>query len=132
MSKPAFEEKAAPKKGAIREFVSYYKPDLRMFLLDMCCATVISLVDILFPVFTRKVLYDYTAVELLVPIFEKGELVYKEPHIDEIKATCTEEVDKLWGELLRFENPQTYYVDLSKPLWNLKHDLLNKYGADNL
>ena len=80
----------------------------------------------------RKVLYDYTAVELLVPIFEKGELVYKGPDIDEIKATCTEQVDKLWGEVLRFENPQTYYVDLSKPLWNLKHDLLNKYGAANL
>ena len=83
-------------------------------------------------VWKRKVVYDYTAVELLVPIFEKGELVYKEPDIDEIKETCTEQVDKLWGEFLRFENPQTYYVDLSKPLWNLKHDLLNKYGSDNL
>ena len=38
-------------------------------------------------VWKRKVVYDYTAVELLVPIFEKGELVYKEPDIDEIKET---------------------------------------------
>lgn len=83
-------------------------------------------------VWKRKVLHDYEAVELLVPIFEKGELVYEAPDIDQIKATCTEQVDRLWGEILRFENPQTYYVDLSKPLWNLKHDLLNKYGADNL
>ena len=81
---------------------------------------------------SRSSIHDYKAVELLVPIFEKGELVYKEPDIDEIKKTCTEEVDKLWGEVLRFENPQTYYVDLSKPLWNMKHDLLNKYGSDNL
>ncbi len=80
----------------------------------------------------RKVLYDYEAVELLVPIFEKGELVYKEPEIEEIRETCRVQIDKLWGEFLRFENPQTYYVDLSKPLWNLKHELLNKYGADNL
>jgi len=64
-SKPAFEEKAAPKKGAIREFVSFYKPHMRMFLLDMCCATVISLVDILFPVFTRKVLYDYIPNQMM-------------------------------------------------------------------
>ena len=56
---PAFEDKAAPKKGAIREFVSFYKPHMRLFLLDMACASVISLVDIVFPVFTRKVLYDY-------------------------------------------------------------------------
>ncbi len=64
-TRPAFEEKAAPKKGAIREFVSYYKPHMRMFLLDMACALVISLVDILFPVFTRKVLYDYIPNQLM-------------------------------------------------------------------
>jgi len=64
-TKPAFEEKAAPKKGAIREFAAFYKPHMRMFLLDMTCASVISLVDILFPVFTRKVLYDYIPNQLM-------------------------------------------------------------------
>lgn len=65
MNKPAFEEQTAPKKGAIREFISYYKPHLRLFLLDMCCATVIAFVDILFPVFTRKVLYDYIPNQMM-------------------------------------------------------------------
>ena len=64
-NKPAFEEKAAPSKGAIREFASYYKPHMRMFTLDLCCALVISLVDILFPVFTRRVLYDYIPNQLM-------------------------------------------------------------------
>ena len=64
-TKPAFEEKAAPQKGAIREFAGYYKPHMRMFTLDLCCALVISLVDILFPVFTRKVLYDYIPNQLM-------------------------------------------------------------------
>ena len=64
-TKPAFEEKAAPKRGAIREFAGYYKPHLGMFTLDMCCALVISLVDILFPVFTRRVLYDYIPNQLM-------------------------------------------------------------------
>ena len=63
--KTAFEEKAAPQKGAIREFASYYKPHMRIFTLDLCCALVISLVDILFPVFTRKVLYDYIPNQLM-------------------------------------------------------------------
>ena len=31
-------------------------------------------------------------------------------------------------ETLRFENPQTYYVDLSKPLWDLKHSLIDPNG----
>lgn len=55
----AFEEKAAPKRGALREFAAFYKPHMGMFLLDMFCALIIALVDITFPVVTRKVLYDY-------------------------------------------------------------------------
>ena len=58
-NKPAFEEKTAPKGGALLEFMRYYKPHLGTFTLDLCCALVISLVDILFPVITRKILYDY-------------------------------------------------------------------------
>ena len=82
-------------------------------------------------VWKRKVLENYEAKELLVQVFDKGKLVYDCPSIQEIRKTCTEQLDTLWGETLRFENPQTYYVDLSKPLWNLKHDLLNKYGAEH-
>ena len=83
-------------------------------------------------VWKRKVLENYEAKELLVKIFDKGELVYEEPDIEEIRDTCRAQIETLWGEMLRFENPQIYYVDLSKQLWNLKHDLLNKYGADSL
>ncbi|MGN0996596.1 MAG: ABC transporter ATP-binding protein [Candidatus Ventricola sp.] len=64
-SRTAFEEKAAPRLGAIREFAHYYKPHLGMFLLDLACASVISLVDIFFPVFTRRVLYDYIPNHLM-------------------------------------------------------------------
>ncbi len=83
-------------------------------------------------IWKRKVLENYEARELLVPIYERGELVYELPDIETIRETCEAQIDTLWSSTLRFENPQTYYVDLSKPLWNLKHDLLNKYGADNL
>ena len=83
-------------------------------------------------VWKRKMLENYEAKELLVRIFDKGELVYKEPDIEEIRATCMDQVDTLWGSSLRFENPQVYYVDLSRPLWNLKHELLNKYGTENM
>lgn len=82
-------------------------------------------------VWKRKILENYEAKDLLVKIFEDGKCVYDCPNIQEIRKTCTEQLESLWGEMLRFENPQTYYVDLSKPLWNLKHDLLNKYGAEH-
>ena len=72
----------------------------------------------------RKRVYNYTARELLVPIFRNGELVYDLPSLQEIQAYCKKEVDSLWDEVKRFENPQTYYVDLSQKLWDIKYSLL--------
>lgn len=74
----------------------------------------------------RKTLTDYAAKELLVPIFKNGELVYKNPPLPEIKAYCEQQVDLLWDEVKRFENPHSYYVDLSEKLWNIKRELLEK------
>ncbi|MBQ8974821.1 MAG: nicotinate phosphoribosyltransferase [Oscillospiraceae bacterium] len=72
----------------------------------------------------RKTVYNYTAKELLVPIFKNGELVYDVPSLEQVKQYCAQQVETLWDEVKRFENPQTYYVDLSQKLWDIKHDLL--------
>ena len=74
----------------------------------------------------RKTLTNYTARNLQEPIFVKGELVYKRPTLQEIQDYCREQLDTLWDEVKRFDNPHTYYVDLSSKLWNLKQDLLRK------
>ena len=74
----------------------------------------------------RKTVYNFTAKELLVPIFQSGELVYERPTLDEIQKYCAEQVDSLWDEVKRFDNPHTYYVDLSQKLWDIKYDLLRK------
>ena len=74
----------------------------------------------------RKMVYDFTAKELQVPIFLGGELVYQCPSLDEIRNYCLSEVDKLWDEVKRFEYPHGYYVDLSQKLWDIKYDLLKK------
>ena len=72
----------------------------------------------------KKEFTNYTVRELLVPIFKNGECVYKLPHISEIKEYCKGEIDTLWDEVKRFENPHKYYVDLSEKLWNIKQRLL--------
>ena len=81
---------------------------------------------IVHPVHTykRKKINNFYAKELLVKIFEKGEQVYSSPSVLEIKEFSKQETSKLWPEILRFENPHTYYVDLSQELWNLKQELL--------
>ena len=77
----------------------------------------------------RKVCEDYTLRELLVPVFRDGECVYRSPHISEIQQYCRAQVDTLWEEVTRFENPHRYYVDLSQKLWDIKHELLEAGGA---
>ena len=79
----------------------------------------------------RRVIENYTARELLVPIFKNGELVYNLPALDEIRDHCARELATMWKEVLRFENPHEYYVDLSQKLWNLKHDMISKYIKGN-
>ena len=74
----------------------------------------------------RKTVYNFTAKELLVPIFKNGELVYKLPTLAEIQRYCAEQVDTLWDEVKRFDNPHNYYVDLSQKLWDIKYKLLRE------
>lgn len=71
-----------------------------------------------------KTLTNFTVRELSVPVFLNGEQAYTSPSIEEIKRYCAEQVDKLWDEVKRFENPHKYYVDLSQKLWDIKKKLL--------
>lgn len=74
----------------------------------------------------RRVYTDYEAKELQVPVFEKGKLVYQQPTLQEIQDYCKKQVDALWDEVKRFENPHHYYVDLSQKLWDMKDQLLHQ------
>lgn len=82
--------------------------------------------ELIDPSFTwkRKKVNNFTAKELLQPIFKDGELVYNMPTIDKIRENCVTQVDTLWDEVKRFENPQTYYVDLSEKLLGIRDKLL--------
>lgn len=79
-------------------------------------------------VWKRKIIENYEMRELQVQIFDKGQLVYDLPDLDDIRNFCHDEIDNLWDEIKRFENPHGYYVDLSKRLWAMKDRLLNEHG----
>lgn len=78
-------------------------------------------------VWKRKKISNFYAKNLRVQIFEKGRCVYGRPDLNEIQTYCREQVSTLWDELLRFENPTAYYVDLSKELWELRSTLIEEY-----
>ena len=73
-----------------------------------------------------KTLENFDARELLVPIFKDGKQVYTSPSAKEIRAYCLAQIDTLWDEVTRFENPHNYYVDLSQKLWDIKMNLIKK------
>ncbi|MBQ2715938.1 MAG: nicotinate phosphoribosyltransferase [Clostridia bacterium] len=74
----------------------------------------------------EKTFTDYTIEELQKPIFIGGKRVYDLPTTEEIRTYCLEQIDRQWDEVKRFENPHSYYVDLSQKLWNIQHELLEQ------
>ena len=76
----------------------------------------------------RKVMRNFEAVELQVPVFLGGELVYELPSLKAIKTYCAYQVSTLWPEVKRFDYPHEYYVDLSEELMALKDSMLAEHG----
>ena len=72
----------------------------------------------------RKTLTNFRAEKLLKPIFVKGQVIYPELPLSEIRKYCADQLDRLWDSVKRFENPQTYYVDLSQKLCDLIQSFL--------
>lgn len=77
-------------------------------------------------IWKKTVVSDYEVKNLRVPIFLGGKCVYESPSMEEVREYCKAQIETLWDETLRFENPQTYYVDLSQELWDMKQQLLQE------
>jgi nicotinate phosphoribosyltransferase len=75
----------------------------------------------------RKKISNFYAKNLRVQVFDKGKCVYQSPNIDEIRDYCKAQIETLWEEILRFENPHEFYVDLSKELWVMKTKLIEEH-----
>lgn len=73
---------------------------------------------------------EYTLKEIMIPIFKKGECIYTSPKVMEIREFCQKELDTLWDETRRLINPHLVYVDLSKKLYDIKIELLDRMGQN--
>ena len=74
----------------------------------------------------RKQDEAFRAVRLRTQLFKNGECLYQPRALSAIRAHCLAQVDTLWEEVTRFENPHSYYVDLSQKLWDEKNRLLSE------
>ncbi len=75
----------------------------------------------------RKTVTNFIARSLCVPVYKQGKLVYNSPDETQIRRYCAEQVDTIWDEVQRFENPHTYYVDLSQKLWDCRDQMIKEY-----
>lgn len=80
-------------------------------------------------IWKRKTVENFFARELQVQLFNNGKCIYNLPDIKTIRFYCEQQIDTMWDEVLRFENPHNYYVDLSQPLWDEKQRLLCEYSG---
>ena len=74
---------------------------------------------------------EFTLRELMIPVFRNGKCVYTSPAVMDIRKYCLEEQDTLWEESRRLVNPHEIYVDLSRPLYDMKLRLLDEISAVN-
>lgn len=86
--------------------------------------------EIFHPIYTwkRRTVTNFTAKPLLVKIYDKGKLIYDIPKLEEVRNKVQDELETLWEETKRLENPHEYIVDLSYQLWKIKEDLLDEHG----
>ncbi len=75
---------------------------------------------------TRLAGGTYTIRPILQQVFKNGECCYTSPKVMEIREYCRQELDTLWDETKRLVNPHNVYVDLSKKLYDMKLELLDR------
>ncbi len=78
-------------------------------------------------IWKKKVLRNYYVKPLQEKIFENGKLIYTTPSLREIAQYTNMQLNTLWEEVKRIENPHKYFVDISQELWELKNKMLNEF-----
>lgn len=78
----------------------------------------------------QKVINNYEVKELQVQLFKDGNLVYEDLNMKEKQKYCNKEMDTLYPEVRRLENPHKYYVDLTKKLLELKKQLILEHKKE--
>lgn len=114
-------------KKVVRIYNSQGKAEADLVMLEDEVLDTTKPLTVFHPVYSwkKKTFKNYTIRELLEPLFIKGECIYKHKSVLEIKGYTRNELNTLWREYRRILYPQTYKVDLSEKLWNLKNSMLD-------
>ncbi|SNS45387.1 nicotinate phosphoribosyltransferase [Anaerovirgula multivorans] len=116
-------------KKVIRIYDSYNNAQADLIMLEEEVIDTNKPLTIFHPIYTwkKKTFNRYSVREMLIPIYQEGNLVYPRKTVSEIRSYAKKELDSLWPEYKRFNRPHLYKVDLSEKLWNLKNQMVSEY-----
>ena len=85
----------------------------------------------IFPHVSKTYPRSFKGVELMIPVFRKGKLVYESPDIHGIRDNTLKNLEELDPAYKRFSNPHTYHVSLSPKLFKVKQRLLRQAASED-
>ncbi len=79
----------------------------------------------------KRTFENVYAKRLDKPVYLNGKRVHEPLNVKQVRENCANELKTLWDEVMRFEYPHKYYVDLSDKLWNERRVLLEKLSVSS-
>ena len=116
------------KSGYFRIFASYYKPHIKIFILDMVCALCISLIDLAFPLVSRQ------AMELCFPnrLFATFFLIMAVMALAYVLKALMNFIVTYWGHLLGVRIEADIRRDLFAHMQGLSFSFYDKNRTGHL
>ncbi len=110
-------------KGLLKRFVKFYKPHKKLFVVDMLCALLIAVFNLLYPYITKEIINNYVPNKLLNLLLAASGVLLA---VYAVKALLNY-VLQYWGHLVGVR----IQADMRSQLFNHLQKLPFKYFDDN-
>ncbi|WP_041701472.1 ABC transporter ATP-binding protein [Gottschalkia acidurici] len=112
----------------IKKFISYYKPHSKLFILDMFCALMIAVIDLIFPMFTRKVVNEIIPQGQLRTLYILGGVMLV---LIIVRTICNYVVDR-WGHIVGVRMEYDMRNDLFSHMQKLSFSYFDNNKTGNI
>lgn len=112
----------------LKTLFKYFKPHMKLFILDMVCAVLSSMVDLMFPIVSRKAMYDLLPNKAFRAFFVVMFIVFMAYFL---RAICYY-IMTYWGHTFGIRVESDIRADLFKHLQTLDFDFYDRNRTGSL
>jgi len=120
--------KQIKEKSTLAIFASYYKPHMRLFLLDMFCAFMVAVIDLLFPYLSRYCLQTLLPGKMYTAFFVVSVILV----LAYVLHSLFNYIVSYWGHLLGVRIETDIRRDLFSHMQNLSYRFYDKHQTGHL